>query len=142
MSFAFSIIFLCSCGTLYAEEAKPPQEPIPPVNIEKTKEPEATGEAAPREAEPETGAVDTRAQGTSDKMGKPMTPKKLEMDTNYDGRVDRIEIYDSEGSIQRLDLDTNGDGNFDEWMIFENGKPRMKGKDRNEDGRTDTWIEY
>lgn len=134
---AIALTLLNPCSDLRCEESAPAQvqEPIPPVNIEKVKEPE-NAPAAPIEQEKPVN------QAPADKMGKPAIPKKLEMDTNYDGRVDRIEMYDSEGRIQRLDLDTNGDGNFDEWMIFENGKPRMKGKDRNEDGRTDTWIEY
>ena len=132
-----TLLAMILCGNVYSEndapQGQPPTDPIPPVNIEKTKEPESAIQPEPA-PQPSASAVD--------KMGKPSIPKKLEMDTNYDGRVDRIEVYDSEGRTQRLDVDTNGDGIFDEWMVFEKGKPKMKGKDRNGDGRTDTWIEY
>jgi antitoxin component YwqK of YwqJK toxin-antitoxin module len=75
-------------------------------------------------------------------MGKPLTPKRVELDTNYDGKVDRIEMYDSEGRLQRVDIDTKGNGTFDQWFIYENGKPKMMGKYKNGDGKTDTWVEY
>jgi hypothetical protein len=112
------------------------QDPIPPVNVDmKSGEPEASVEEKP--------AIQETAQvPTEDKMGKPLTPKRIELDTNYDGKVDRIEMYDSEGRLQRVDIDTKGNGNFDQWFIYENGKPKMMGKDKNSDGKTDTWVEY
>ena len=135
-----AMTLVLSCGIVYAQDEKPVvvSEPIPPVNVDmmaKEPEPEPEADSMPTEAlEGQPPSVD--------KMGKPEIPKKREIDTDYDGRVDRIEIYDSEGRVARLDIDTDGDGIFEEWMIFEKGKPKINGKDRNKDGRTDTWIEY
>jgi len=72
----------------------------------------------------------------------PIAPKKVEMDTNYDGKVDRIELYNPEGQIVRLESDTNGDGVIDEWVVFEKEKPIKKEKDTNADGKADVWVEY
>ena len=69
-------------------------------------------------------------------------PKKVSMDTNYDGKIDRIEIYDSDGEIARLESDTNGDGIIDEWIVFDKGNPVKKEKDTNGDGKPDVWVEY
>jgi hypothetical protein len=139
------LVFSQFSGIVYAIDEKPViKEPIPPVNIDKTANVEeidavpapVTQVNSPNETkEAETDAIQA-------KPGRPEIPKKREMDTNYDGRVDRIEVYDSEGRVVRLDVDTDFDGIFEEWMIFENGKPKIKGVDRNKDGRTDTWIEY
>lgn len=71
-----------------------------------------------------------------------VAPKKVEMDTNYDGKADRIEIYDDAGQIVRLESDTNSDSIIDEWVIFEKGNPVKKEKDTNADGKADVWVAY
>lgn len=132
-------------GVAYAQDGKPPiKEPIPPVNIDKTENVEEVDAVAASgtEIKPAPEAEEAGTASDEGKPGKPEIPKKREMDTNYDGRVDRTEVYDSEGRIVRLDVDPDYDGIFEEWMVFENGKPKIKGVDRNKDGRTDTWIEY
>ncbi|MBP7056784.1 MAG: hypothetical protein KBB52_08020 [Candidatus Omnitrophica bacterium] len=71
-----------------------------------------------------------------------VTPKKVEVDSNFDGKVDRTEIYDTSGQISRVEVDSNGDGKIDEWIIYENGKPVQDQRDSNNDGKVDVWIEY
>ncbi len=73
---------------------------------------------------------------------KQIVPKKVQMDTNYDGKVDRVEIYDNGGQISRLESDTNNDTIIDEWITFENGSPSKKEKDTNGDGKADVFVEY
>ncbi len=73
---------------------------------------------------------------------KQIVPKKVQMDTNYDGKVDRIEIYDDEGHISRVESDTNNDGIIDEWITFDKGSPVKKEKDTNGDGKADVFVEY
>ena len=70
------------------------------------------------------------------------TPKKVEVDSNYDGVIDRIEYYDKNGQISRVESDTNFDGKYDEWVHYRNGKVIKAEKDTNGDGKPDTWIEY
>ena len=69
-------------------------------------------------------------------------PKKVTMDTNYDGKADRVELYDKDGEISRLESDTNEDGIIDEWIVFDKGDPVKKEKDTNGDGKPDVWVEY
>ena len=69
-------------------------------------------------------------------------PKKVEVDTNYDGQIDRIEYMGSEGKIERLELDNSGDGSIDEWIEYADGRPLKSRKDTNGDGKADVWVEY
>jgi hypothetical protein len=71
-----------------------------------------------------------------------LIPKKVELDSNFDGVVDRIEYYDDNGEVTRVESDTNYDGRYDEWVYYENGKVVKAEKDTNSDGSPDTWIEY
>jgi hypothetical protein len=73
---------------------------------------------------------------------KKVMPKKVEVDTNYDGKIDRVESYDTDGQIMKVESDTNGDGNIDEWVVYKAGKPTKSEKDTNGDGKADVWIEY
>ena len=69
-------------------------------------------------------------------------PKKVEIDTNADGKIDRVEIYDKNGSIKGIESDVDKDGKIDEWLYYENGKLIKAAKDSNGDGKQDTWITY
>ena len=69
-------------------------------------------------------------------------PKKVEVDTNYDGKIDRVETYDANGQIQRIEIDSTGKGVMDEWIVYKNGNPVRKEKDSNGDGKADVWIQY
>jgi hypothetical protein len=73
---------------------------------------------------------------------KQFKPKRVEVDSNYDGKVDRIETYDENGVISRVDVDSMGKGVMDEWVIYKNGIPLKKEKDSNGDGKADVWVNY
>ena len=69
-------------------------------------------------------------------------PKKVEVDSNYDGVVDRIEFYDNNGQIVKIEFDRTGDGKTDEWVTYKNGQPSNVERDTNADGKPDVWVEY
>ena len=71
-----------------------------------------------------------------------VAPKKVEVDTNYDGKIDRTETYNAKGEIQQVESDTTGDGKIDEWVNYEAGKPMRSEKDTNADGKPDVWVDY
>ncbi len=68
-------------------------------------------------------------------------PTTLEIDRNYDGKVDRREYYEA-GVIVKTETDTDFDGLFDETVYFKGGKPVKAEKDTNKDGKADTWLTY
>ena len=73
---------------------------------------------------------------------KQFVPKRVEVDSNFDGKVDRVEYYDANGQISRVEVDSKGTGKTDEWIIYKNGVPVKKEKDTNGDGKPDVWITY
>ncbi|MFH1790385.1 MAG: hypothetical protein ABH885_00145 [Candidatus Omnitrophota bacterium] len=73
---------------------------------------------------------------------KNVTPKKIEVDTNYDGKVDRTEYYSDVGMIERVETDINGDGRPNEWLYYEEGKVVRQEQDTNDDGEPDVWVQY
>lgn len=104
--------------------------------------PKANEESQPAPAE----AVKETPSGTEDAQTQPaqvkVAPKKVEVDSNFDGKVDRTEIYDSNGKISRVEADTNGDGKVDDWITYDNVKPSQEQRDSNGDGKVDIWIDY
>ena len=68
--------------------------------------------------------------------------REIRLDRNYDGIVDRIEIYDEKGVIIRIETDTTGNGKMNEWIYFKDGNPTKGERDINEDGKVDTWLRY
>ncbi|MBW2090711.1 MAG: hypothetical protein JRI34_01120 [Deltaproteobacteria bacterium] len=71
-----------------------------------------------------------------------LLPKQIKFDRNFDGKVDRLEIYNEKGVIVRLEVDTTGDGKMNEWVFFTNGIRNKAEKDINRDGKPDTFITY
>lgn len=71
-----------------------------------------------------------------------VVPKKIKADTNYDGKVDRVEYYTPEGEPERMEADRDFDGKYDEWIYYKDGKVSRVEKDTNADGKPDTWIDY
>jgi len=69
-------------------------------------------------------------------------PRKIQVDTNHDGKVDRVEVFDRDGNVMRVEADTTGDGKTDEWIYYTSGKPVKSEKDTNADGTADVWMEY
>lgn len=88
--------------------------------------------------EPQQGVAGQTQQAEQTKIA----PKKVEVDSNYDGKPDRTEIYDANGRIARVEADTNSDGKIDDWIVYENGNPAQEQRDSNGDGKPDVWIEY
>jgi antitoxin component YwqK of YwqJK toxin-antitoxin module len=71
-----------------------------------------------------------------------VTPKKVQVDTNNDGKPDRTEYYNPDGTPNKVEYDSNGDGIIEEIVIYEGGRPVKNTKDTNGDGKPDVWIEY
>jgi hypothetical protein len=70
-------------------------------------------------------------------------PRKVEMDRNYDGRIDRIEHYNALGKIIKIEADTTADGKMNEWAEYDKqGRAKSASKDTNGDGKPDTWVNY
>lgn len=69
-------------------------------------------------------------------------PKKVEADTNYDGKIDRLEYY-QDNKIEHTEADTDFDGQMDDWTYYgADGKPAKSERDTNKDGKADTWFTY
>lgn len=64
-----------------------------------------------------------------------------EWDADYDGRVDKVSVYD-EGKIVRSERDLDNDGRMEVMRFYANGKLDRKETDSNGDGRTDRWEYY
>ncbi len=71
-----------------------------------------------------------------------IVPRKVEIDTNADGKPDRIENYDIDGAITSIEADTDYNGTTNEWLYYEKAKLIKAAKDTNGDGKQDTWITY
>jgi hypothetical protein len=90
----------------------------------------------------------------------------MEVDTNHDGALDLIRIFDEAGAIEAEEADRNYDGKSDVWVNYEkgyvvkqsfdtrfqgkqdefhyynNGKLKRIERDRNYDGKVDVWEFY
>lgn len=73
---------------------------------------------------------------------KTYKPKKVEVDSDYNGKIDRVEYYNSAGQVDKVELDTDENGKTDEWIIYKDGKPSKSERDTNADGKPDIWLEY
>lgn len=69
-------------------------------------------------------------------------PKEIKIDRNYDGIVERTEIYDDKGLVQRVEVDSDADGKINEWIYYERGVAVKGGKDLNKDGKADITMIY
>jgi len=68
--------------------------------------------------------------------------KEIKLDTNYDGKIDRIEIYNEEGKIVKIEADTTNDGKMNEWIYFKDGVRSKAERDVNGDGKVDSFLAY
>ncbi len=82
-------------------------------------------------------AVNAAQESTSIKV----VPKKIQVDSNFDGKVDRIESYDINGKPVKVEADNDFDGIMDETLLYKDGKPYKTEKDTNKDGKPDVWID-
>jgi len=71
-----------------------------------------------------------------------VVPRKVSVDTNYNGKPDRIEYYDEKGLVVKVESDPDEDGIVDETIFYEKGKPVKGSKDVNKDGKPDVWIDF
>lgn len=69
-------------------------------------------------------------------------PREISLDTNHDGKVDRLEVYDEKGVITRVEASTNNDGKMNEKVFFENGVRVRAERDADGNGQTDTIVTY
>jgi hypothetical protein len=69
-------------------------------------------------------------------------PRKAEVDSNYDGIIDRVEYYNDNGQIMKVEMDTTGDGKINEWVTYRDARPTKSERDTNADGKIDIWMEY
>ncbi len=81
---------------------------------------------------------DGKPDGWSYINGKSIT--RQELDVNFDGKVDSIYIYDSNGKVAEEILDTNYDGKMDNWREYKDGSLVLDKADSNYDGKIDIWI--
>lgn len=91
-------------------------------------------------AAPAAYCVDAEPQAQTQVSSKIM-PKKVQVDSNFDGKVDRIETYDNAGKPNKIEADNDFDGIMDETLVYQNGKPYKTEKDTNKDGKPDMWID-
>jgi hypothetical protein len=68
--------------------------------------------------------------------------KEIKLDRNYDGKIDRLEVYDEKGRVVRIEADTTGDGKMNEWIYFKDGVRSKAEKDVNGDGKVDSFLTY
>ena len=79
---------------------------------------------------------------TKEAEQKQIVPKKVEVDANYDGKIDRVEYYDENGQVIKMTADSDNDGIFEETVIYKAGKPIRSERDTNKDGKGDVWLEF
>jgi len=66
--------------------------------------------------------------------------RKVEQDSDGDGKIDRILYVDAQGEVVKLDVDSDGDGWMDTFQCYEKGILVKAEKDRNRDGRVDERV--
>ncbi len=75
--------------------------------------------------------------------GPPITPKRVEADSNKDGKIDRTVYYRADGTAERAERDNDANGQIDEWIYFNEKGDVTKGeRDTDGDGKADTWMYY
>ncbi len=71
-----------------------------------------------------------------------ITAKEIKLDRNYDGKIDRIEVYNEEGRVIRIEVDTTNDGKMNEWIYLKDGVRSKAESDVNGDGKPDSFLKY
>ena len=64
----------------------------------------------------------------------------VRQDTDKDGKIDQVAFFDKEGRPVRLEIDSNGDGAMDRVQHYSDGKVVKIERDTDHDKRMDTWI--
>lgn len=71
-----------------------------------------------------------------------LLPKKVSVDSNYDGKIETTEYYNDKGEVCKVETYSAKDGLIDQTLFYEKGKPVRCEQDTNRDGKTDIWIDY
>jgi hypothetical protein len=66
---------------------------------------------------------------------------KIEVDRNFDGKIDVWEYFDSEGRPERMEYDENFDGRPDLWYFYKDGSLVRSEQDTDFNGKPD-WFGY
>ena len=67
-------------------------------------------------------------------------PHEIDVDVDFDGKIDRWEEYDPSGRMVRLGLSRRGNGRPDMWTSLDaQGRPTRKDYDEDADGKPDRW---
>ncbi len=64
----------------------------------------------------------------------------LEIDRNFDGKVDYIADFNSKGKMTKEEFDYNYDGKMDDFYYYDSGVLEKEEIDSNYDGKVDIWI--
>ena len=65
---------------------------------------------------------------------------RMELDINFDGKIDSVYIYDGKGKVKEEILDTNYDGRMDNWRFYKNGSLEEDEIDSDFNGTVDVWV--
>jgi hypothetical protein len=71
-----------------------------------------------------------------------LIPKKVSVDSNYDGKIETTEYYNEKGEVCKVETYSSKDGLVEQTLLYEKGKPVKCEQDTNRDGKTDIWIDY
>jgi hypothetical protein len=67
---------------------------------------------------------------------------KVEVDRNFDGKIDEWDFYDREGRPERIERDENYDGRPDLWYFYENGEVKRSEQDTDFNGQPDWFTTF
>src|SRR5512133_3959638 len=70
----------------------------------------------------------------------PQAGRTVELDVNGDGKPDLLRRYDGSGALVEERRDLDFDGRFDEATFFAGGQRIRAERDRDGNGRIDTWV--
>jgi Putative prokaryotic signal transducing protein len=82
------------------------------------------------------GVLDERVYFDGDRI------VRVELDRNFDGRVDAIERYDARGLLERFEQDDDFDGRRETTTTYHNGEPHLAETDADGDGDADYRMNY
>jgi hypothetical protein len=68
------------------------------------------------------------------------TVERVEIDRDFDGKVDYIIFYDEEDLKKEEQLDYNYDGEMDDLYLYVKGKLKRREIDTNYDSKIDVWV--
>lgn len=71
---------------------------------------------------------------------KAAADRKVEQDSDGDGRIDRFLYVDGQGEVTKLDVDSDADGVMDTFQFYAKGILVRVEKDRNRDGQVDERV--